>query len=166
MSEYNWSTFTKRIPIKAEPTEIFRAWTIPGQLEEWFLRKALFQSKDNAERSSGQHIQKNDTYRWYWHGWSDDIVEEGTVLDVRENSMLKFVFGKAGIVQVSIKAEEGETVCELIQSRIPDDEEARINFHIGCGQGWTFYLTNLKSILEGGIDLRNKNQNLQQVINS
>jgi hypothetical protein len=37
---------------------------------------------------------------------------------------------------------------------------------VGCGEGWTFYLTNLKSILEGGVDLRNKEMKLKNVINS
>lgn len=30
----------------------------------------------------------------------------------------------------------------------------------------TFYLANLKSILEGGVDLRNKNEALKKMLNS
>jgi hypothetical protein len=33
-------------------------------------------------------------------------------------------------------------------------------------EGWVFYLANLKSFPEGGIDLRNKNEKLKSVINS
>lgn len=44
--------------------------------------------------------------------------------------------------------------------------ENLINYHIGCTKGWNFYLTNLKSLLEGGIDLRNRNKGLKEVINS
>jgi hypothetical protein len=32
--------------------------------------------------------------------------------------------------------------------------------------GWTFYLANLKSVLEGGLDLRNKNARLQRLVNA
>ncbi len=39
-------------------------------------------------------------------------------------------------------------------------------FFIECGKGWTFYMTNLKSILEGGIDLRNKIESVKNVINA
>jgi hypothetical protein len=39
-------------------------------------------------------------------------------------------------------------------------------FFIECGLGWTFYLANLKSILEGGLDLRNKNPEIQKMINA
>jgi len=37
---------------------------------------------------------------------------------------------------------------------------------VGCGEGWTFYLANLNSYLQGGIDLRNKNEKIQGVISS
>jgi hypothetical protein len=47
-----------------------------------------------------------------------------------------------------------------------DDETVQRFYFIECGKGWTFYMTNLKSILEGGIDLSNKNMSMQNVINS
>ena len=59
---------------------------------------------------------------------------------------------------------KGETVVELTQSRIPEDENRGI--YVDCSYGWTFYLANLKSVLEGGIDLRNKNVDIQNVVNS
>lgn len=84
-------------------------------------------------------------------------------------------FSGGCIVTVSIKQEEGETICELIQQMpMPaqlshsgwEDEKEQQHFYIECGKGWTFYMTNLKSILEGGLDLRNKSINLKQVINA
>jgi hypothetical protein len=32
---------------------------------------------------------------------------------------------------------------------------------VQCQLGWTFYLANLKSVIEGGVDLRNKNVDLK-----
>ncbi|HEX4852001.1 MAG TPA: SRPBCC domain-containing protein, partial [Puia sp.] len=69
-------------------------------------------------------------------------------------------------VTISISSEQGETLVILEQDHIPTDEESKAYFHIGCTKGWVFYLTNLKSILEGGIDLRNKNLALQDMINA
>lgn len=37
---------------------------------------------------------------------------------------------------------------------------------LGCSNGWTFYLTNLKSVYEGGLDLRNKDEKLSAMINN
>lgn len=45
-------------------------------------------------------------------------------------------------------------------------EDPARNLLVGCGEGWVFYLANLKSILEGGIDLRNKNDAIRNVLNS
>jgi len=54
----------------------------------------------------------------------------------------------------------------LWQENIPTDEKAKVSWHLGCATGWTFYLTNLKSILEGGLDLRNKDELLTNVVNA
>jgi hypothetical protein len=79
---------------------------------------------------------------------------------------LHFQFGKAGRCTVRICQEQGETLVELKQDQIPDDDLGRMTWHVGCKTGWTFYLANLKSLYEGGIDLRNKNMNLQEMMNS
>lgn len=55
---------------------------------------------------------------------------------------------------------------ELVQAKIPTDEISKVRLHLGCQNGWTFYLTNLKSIMEGGLDLRNKNVNIKRVVTS
>jgi len=109
-------------------------------------------------------LQLNDRYEWLWHGYNDDSVERGTILEINDYDFLKFSFGKAGNVSVSIKKEYDETLVELVKKDIPVDEHGKVNFHLGCTKGWQFYLTNLKSILEGGIDLRNKNPELKDVI--
>ena len=59
-------------------------------------------------------------------------------------------------MKVAVKQEEGETICELEQAMPMEDETEQRHFFIECGKGWTFYMTNLKSILEGGIDLEIK----------
>ena len=55
---------------------------------------------------------------------------------------------------------------EFTQSEIPIDDNSKENIRLGCAFGWTFYLLNLKSVLEGGLDLRNKDSELNGVINN
>jgi hypothetical protein len=69
-------------------------------------------------------------------------------------------------VRIQIKTEEDTSIVELLQYDIPVDEKGKVNFHLGCAEGWVFYLANLKSVLEGGIDLRNKNEKFKKMINS
>ena len=166
MQAHNWNQFNLRVPIKATTGEIFQKWVSQEGLESWFLRKAAFTKKDGSARSRESMIEKEDSYEWLWHGWSDEVVERGTVLEQNNKNDLAFTFGKAGKVKVSVKEEKGESILELKQFDIPTDAESQVLYHIGCTKGWLFYLTNLKSILEGGIDLRNRNAELADVINS
>ena len=78
----------------------------------------------------------------------------------------KFSFGKAGICSVTIKREQGEIIVEMLQENIPTDDRGMQYYHVGCKTGWTFYFANMKSLFEGGIDLRNKNEKLQDMLNS
>lgn len=163
---HDYTRFTKRIAIKAPVNEIYNFWTTQDGLEEWFLRKAEFTSREGKPRDRSLPVHINDSYEWMWHGWGDEAVERGTVTNMNGTNHFEFTFGKAGIVTVTIKEEQGENIVELLQENIPTDEESQWNYFIGCQTGWTFYLANLKSILEGGIDLRNKSKVLTNMANS
>ena len=81
MRDHDWSKFIKGIPINADALEIHDVWSTQTGLEKWFLRKAEFTKPDNSVRDRNSHIQEGDTYEWLWHGWSDDTVEKGTLLE-------------------------------------------------------------------------------------
>ena len=166
MSAHNWSRFVVRINTNTPHETLYKAWATRPGLEKWFLRMAEFKGPDGSTKKNNDPVQKGDTYRWMWFGWPDSVVEEGEVLEANGKDFFSFRFGKAGIVDVQLKKEEGESIVELVQHDIPTDEKAITNWHIGCKTGWTFYLANLKSIYEGGLDLRNKNEKIQEVISS
>ena len=166
MQIYDWSQFRLRIPVNAEPATIFNAWSTQQGLESWFLRKAEFIKADGSMRPSKENVQIGDSYVWMWHGWPDEVSEKGVVLQENGKDVFKFSFGKGGNVTINIKEEEGQTIEDLLQDEIPVDEHSRTLYHIGCTKGWVFYLANLKSILEGGVDLRNRNELLRDVVNS
>jgi len=166
MSTYDWSSFIVRININAPITGLYKAWATRSGMEKWFLRISEYKKADGKIRQENELIQKGDTYQWRWYGWPDDMTEEGTILDCNGKDFLKFSFGKAGNCSITIKEEMGENIVELLQENIPTDEHGMQYWHLGCKTGWTFYLANLKSILEGGKDLRNKNALLQNLLNA
>jgi uncharacterized protein YndB with AHSA1/START domain len=166
MSAYNWSRFVTRINVNAPVEKLYWCWAAREGIEYWFLRMSEYKKPDGSLRGNNESVQKGDTYRWRWHGWSDETTEEGKIADANGKDFLKFSFGKAGDCSISIKQERGYNIIELVQENIPDTDEARHMWHLGCKTGWTFYLTNLKSLLEGGIDLRNRDEKLKDVINS
>lgn len=166
MTAYNWKQFIKRVTIDADPQVIFEAWATQEGLESWFLKLAEFKMPEGKLRDRKKFVQKNDLYKWLWFGYDDSFAEEGEILFSNEKDELQFSFSGGCTVRVTIKQENGETICELQQTMPMNDEAEQRFFFIECGKGWTFYMTNLKSILEGGIDLRNKNEKIQNVINA
>ncbi len=166
MSQYDWSRFSQKIYINAPVQKVYDKWTTRAGLESWFLRKAEFKTPDGVLKEHDSLIQKGDTYEWMWHGHPDTTVEHGVVTEANGKDRFRFVFGKAGIVTVQLTDHGDVTEMLLTQDSIPTDEESKANYHVGCSTGWTFYEANIKSILEGGLDLRNKNPAYTNVINS
>jgi uncharacterized protein YndB with AHSA1/START domain len=166
MPDYDWSRFSARIDVKAAVKDVYDAWATQAGLERWFLRVAEFTTADGGGRYAAAEIQKGDRYRWLWHGYDDTTVERGAIEEANGRDSLRFTFAGSCLVSVNITLEEGLTIVELRQENIPLDDASRVNYHLGCITGWTFYLANLKSILEGGIDLRNKNEKLHKLVNS
>ena len=159
----DWSKFTLKIGISADPIEIFNLWTSQDGIESWFLSKAEFSDSNGKLKSSEKRIAKDDTYTWMWH--TSDNIENGKVLNIETPNSLSFTFLSCDVL-VKLYEEAGETIVELEQSNIPTDDAFKASHYVGCTRGWTFYLANLKSVLEGGNDLRNRNEELERVLNT
>jgi uncharacterized protein YndB with AHSA1/START domain len=160
----DWSSFNLRITIDATVRAIYDAWAMQAGLEKWFPSSAEFTTPEGNPREPHDRIQAGDTYLWKWYGFPGGAPESGTILEANGYDRLRFAFTDRCIVTVSVKNEGGEKVMELTQENIPADE--KLGTYLGCSTGWIFYMTNLKSILEGGIDLRNKNENIGGVLNA
>jgi uncharacterized protein YndB with AHSA1/START domain len=160
----DWSTFTRRITVNYPTRAIYEAWAIPSQIERWFLRTAEYAGFDGEPRDRDKCVEQGDAYLWRWHGHLDDVKEQGMITAANGLDTFAFTFTDNCLVSVNIHDEEGETVVELTQSRIPDDPTHSV--YVDCSYGWAFYLANLKSVLEGGIDLRNRNMAVKNVVNS
>jgi hypothetical protein len=65
---------------------------------------------------------------------------------------------------VSLYRECDETIVELIETFDPTEEEVVRKHYLGNMKGWIFYMINLKSVLEGGLDLRNRKEELKNVL--
>jgi uncharacterized protein YndB with AHSA1/START domain len=143
---------------------IYEAWAVPSQIERWFLRSAEYVGLDGRAKSRDHDVEAGDGYLWRWHGHLDDVNERGLITEANGLDKFAFTYTKDCMVRVSILEEGRETVVELTQSGMTADPDSSI--YIDCSNSWTFYLANLKSILEGGIDLRNKNADIRNVINS
>ena len=166
MATHDWSHFTQRINVNAPKEKLYNAFATRAGMESWFLRMCEYKHFNGTLLQNDEQVHARDTYRWLWYGWPDTTVETGEFLIANGKDRIQFVFGKAGTVVVKIYEAENQNIVDLTQEHIPSDEESKFNFHVGCSNGWVFYLANLKSIMEGGIDLRNKDEKLNPVLNS
>ena len=166
MENHDWTKFTKRIAIKAGVEEIYNLISTRSGLEDWFLRLAEFTTPGNEIRGYESKIRKDDTYRWMWHGYSDEVTETGRIVEANGKDTVRFTFAGECLVTIAAKPHNDVTLVEITQENIPTDEKSKINYYMGCSEGWAFYLANLKSFSEGGIDLRNRDETLQGVLNS
>jgi uncharacterized protein YndB with AHSA1/START domain len=150
-TKLEWGSFTKRIILNKNFEDVYKCWTIPELLTEWFLEKADYLTKENNPRDKQDFIQSGDTFTWKWHNW--DILETGEVFTANGKDKVSFSFGAAGNVHINLKTLDDKTEVVLIQDKIPVDDQAKMNYYCGCSTGWTFWLTNLKAWLEYGLKL-------------
>ncbi|MEN8790277.1 MAG: SRPBCC domain-containing protein [Flavobacteriaceae bacterium] len=161
METLNFHSFTKKIYIKAPLEKLYHCWASSEGLCSWFLREAIFNDKEGTARSFSEYIQAGDSYTWRWHNW--DGKEEGVVLEANGIDRLEITFAGKTKVKVKLIPEKGSVLVVLKQYHIPTDEESKLNIHVGCSNGWTFWLANLKAYLEHGILLHEKEIDLRDV---
>jgi uncharacterized protein YndB with AHSA1/START domain len=135
---YNWKEFTIQAAFKGTPEKLFKMWTDNRKICKWFLTDAKIELKKGGN---------------YYFKWAEGSSENGKVLEVRKNSLFRFTFAGC-ICEVKFKKSGNHCLVILRQYRIPTDERNKIRLHMGCQMGWTFFFTNLKSVLETGKDLR------------
>lgn len=164
MKDFNWSEFTRRIEIKSTLSIIYNAWTIPEEIEKWFLSSGRFFDDEGKEIARNSNIEGGNKYEWNWHLFTE--TEYGKITQANGKDFLQFTFAGACIVDIKLSMLDEYVIVELTQKNIPTDDNSKLNIRLGCDSGWSFYLVNLKSHYENGNDLRNKNPNFKRMINN
>jgi uncharacterized protein YndB with AHSA1/START domain len=149
---YDWSRFDIVFYYDRPVFEVFRAWSTAEGLTSFFVETAAFVSPDGVERRSDECAGIGDRYRW---DWRHPYWLEGEVTGVEENRQLAFTFGSMA-VSIRLAEIDGQTELCLRQTGIPDSADGRVFGHLNCRSCWVFFLTNLKSVLGGGADLRDQ----------
>lgn len=164
MENFDWTSYKKRIAIKSSLDKVYDAWTKAGELEKWFLKKVLFVGSDSALIKSDKNVQMGDTYEWLWYLYDDPMT--GEITSVNGKDFIQFTFEGKTLVDVKLEEDGDYVIVNLRHHNIPSDNESKQYIRLGCTNGWTFYLANLKSVYEGGTDLRNKNEKFGPMINN
>lgn len=160
MDNFDWTKFTRKGAIAADIKTLYNAWTKAEELEKWFLSSASF-FRDGVKLQSSDSIQKGDRYQWNWHLY--DGTEEGEILDVNGTDLIQFSFAGKCIVTVQLEPKGRFIIVKITQENIPTDEKSKRDIRLGCDSGWSNFLVNIKSVYEGGLDLRNKDEILRDL---
>lgn len=164
MTNFDWTTFTRRIAIKASLSSIYDAWTKKHEIESWFLSRAVYADSSGKTIGHEKSIESGYSYQWNWFLY--DVTEEGRITEANGKDFLQFTFAGECLVDVKLTTQDDYVIVELTQKNIPTDDVSKQRIRLGCDTGWSFFLVNLKSIYEGGIDLRNKDTNLRGMFNN
>jgi uncharacterized protein YndB with AHSA1/START domain len=164
MKTFNWASFTRKIAVKAKLATIYDAWANPAEIEKWFLSKANYYDANRHRLNRSENFEKGHTYEWSW--FNHDITENGSIKLANGKDRIQFSFAGSCLVDIKLTAQKEYVIVELSQKNIPTDEESREKIRLGCDSGWSFYLVNLKSVYEGGHDLRNKLPAFKGMVNS
>ena len=164
MKHFDWTSFTVKILVKAKLETIYNAWTRSGELQRWFLKSALFYNTSRQLIGPDVNAEKDYKYSWTWYLY--DPVENGRYIEANGKDHISFTFEGDCIVDVRLSEKFDYVQVELHMKDIPVDELSKQEIRLGCHSGWSFYLVNLKSVYEGGLDLRNKDPYFRPMVNN
>ena len=150
---YDWSQFEVVFYYDESTDNLMQYWATPSGLESFFIEEAHFRPVAGVPRAAGEFVQAGDRYRWVWR---HAFAVEGEILAVRKNEEISFTFGSMK-VSVYFSQVGNQTELRLVQTEIPESDDGRIFGHLNCRSCWVFFLTNLKSVVATGLDLRDPN---------
>ena len=150
MQDYDWSQFHVRMYYLAPLPEVFRRFSTADGLQSFFIHEAKHTAPDGTPRRPQEQVQAGDHYDWiYVH----DFKHGGTFEQVEPNRLVRFTFGTMNVT-VSFRDVGEATEVDLHQTRCAISDPDRAWQHVNCRSCWIYFMTNLRSVLRGGPDLR------------
>lgn len=145
----NDNSIRQSVTVRASRDVVFKALTAADQLDRWFPTKV-----ESEPRPGGKY-----KFAFEFAASENNPPRAGTFLEVVPNQKVTYTWPAAPApaelttVDFSLSEAGGETVVNLIHSGWgagPDGDNQREQ-HAG---GWNFFMANLKSYLEEGVDRR------------
>lgn len=150
-----------RISIYASLLEVRAAILTSGGLERWFVDSADFLNHQNLLRRKEGIPLVGDAY---WFKWADHSTETGEVLLI-DDHQIQLSFGKDVTVHLMATG-ENPVVVGLVASLDSSSSESLERACHSLTPSLSFLLANLKSVLEYGHDLRDRQYTLSNLLNA
>lgn len=158
----DWARFSRAIYITTTPATAYSMWATAAGLTRWWLARARYLPATGEARDKKAPAQPGDTFEW---GWYEGAELTGTVLEANGKDRFSFTFGGKVTVLVTLTVVGDRVRVELEQAGMAATPAGQ-KFFISCTTAWGAYLTNMKSVLEGGLDLREKKPDRDNLVNA
>jgi len=160
---FNMDSFIHAIILKASADDVFKFIATPSGIVKWFIGKAKYFYKDSHIRLGNEIAQKGDSFLWNW--LNKELELKGIITGSDENKKFSFTFSPFFLVTIELaKIDDNKTRLTLKQEY--QESATRNDFsYINCCTCWVFFMTNLKSVIENGIDLREKETADEMMVN-
>jgi len=139
------------VTIKSSPEVVFKALTQADELMRWFPTRV-----ESDPRPGGKF-----KFTWEFANASENGSQQGEYVEVLPNRKLSYTWTAESIptlVTFNLIESDGETTVELDHSSIQEGADQG-KLHDMHANQWGFFLMNLKSYLETGMDLRKEKLN-------
>jgi uncharacterized protein YndB with AHSA1/START domain len=150
---HDWAAFDVFLEIDAPPESVMNCWRTAHGIQQFFIAEMKVTGSGGQARMEDDTIQKDDTYWWHY---VHDYTGQGQFLSSSENQV-RFTFGTSYQVEITAVPADNGTLLHLKQTGMSDSMEDRVHGSLNCRSCWINFIVNLKSVLEHGIDLRDKN---------
>lgn len=159
---FNMHRFTHAIYLNSPVETVYEFAATPSGVTKWFIGKAKYFYKDNNIRLGNEFAEKGDSFLWTW--LNKDLELKGIVTESVKDKIFQFTFSPLYIVTIMLLSEGNKTKLTLSQEYQESADRNDLNY-INCCTCWVFFLTNLKSVIENSIDLREKDVNDEMLVN-
>lgn len=139
------------VTIKSTPEVVFKALTQADQLMRWFPTRV-----ESDPRPGGKF-----KFSWEFANASENGSQQGEFVEIVPNRKLSYTWTAESIptlVTFKLSESDGETTVELDHSSMQEGADHQ-KLHDMHANQWGFFLMNLKSYLEAGMDLRKEKLN-------
>ena len=160
-NSFNMQSFRHSIYLSKSVDEVYKLIGTGNGLTKWFIGKSVYEH-GGVIRKDDEYVQTGDKFKWNW--LEKDLSITGKVPEAEVNSKFSFTFGSSFIVTITVQEDKGRTLFTLCQEYSPDAVTNDFA-HINCCVCWAFFVTNLKSVIESGNDLRETQIYNEELVN-
>ena len=160
---FNMDSFIHAIILNASPEEVFEYVATSSGIVKWFIGKAKYFYKDSHIRLGNEKAQKGDSFLWNW--LNKDLELKGVVTESTDNKEFSFTFSPLFLVSIELTGTDDNKTRMTLKQEYQESASKNDFSYINCCTCWVFFMTNLKSVIEHGIDLREKEAVDEMMVN-